>query len=243
MNNKQIDEIMLQSERLAVMAEVAMQVMQELNHPLTAIIGFSDLSLEKLGDKDYLKDKLGIIRNQALRCRNAIRNILDFVSQKEEEKKSVDVNQAIKDGMNLLQPIFSFSNIKRTVFYSPENLNIVAIPGHFKQVLINIMFNACQAMKKGGELSVEVRKNREERIVEISISDTGPGIPEENLNKIFEPFFTTKNGTGLGLSVSLTIAKLYGARIDVENRYEPKNKKPSGCMFKVIWPWIREEKA
>lgn len=242
---RQVEERLSQAERMAVTGEVGIQMMQELNHPLTAIIGFSDLSLEKLDDPNYLRKTLGIIRDQALRCKKAIRHILDFSREQEDGEEFIEVNDTIKNVLLLLEPLFPFNKIQGDVFYASSVLHILAIPRHFKEILINIILNACQAMQRGGVLSVEVKENTEEKTVKIFISDTGPGIPEENLENIFQPFFTTKpgTGTGLGLSVSLAIVKRYGGKIEVKNRYEDSDMKCSGCTFIITWPWISEEKG
>ena len=217
--SKKLEEaqaILIQSEKLSAVGQLVSGVAHELNNPLAAVIGFSQLSLGTEANPktvSYLKK----ICSEADRCAKIVNNFLTFSRKSKPEKKLVGINGIIEKTFDLMSYQFQFNNIKIIKDLDPDLPKTMGDFHQLQQVFLNIVNNAFQAMmeaSKGG--SITVRTKRIEDMIFIEFTDTGPGIPKENLNKIFDPFFTTKEigkGTGLGLSISYGIIKEHGGNI------------------------------
>lgn len=210
---------LMRSERLATLGQLAAGVAHEINNPIAGILTYIRLIQKKLaksplGDND-LKRYLAIMERETDRCGNIVRNLLDFARQSEPNLKSVDVNMIINESLELLDHKLRLQNSEVVKRYD----KIPPIIGDFAQLqqsFMNIILNAAEAMEKGGKLTIATRTAN--GMVEIEFTDTGKGIPQENLTKIFEPFFTTKQkGTGLGLSVVFGIINRHQGEIDVKS--------------------------
>lgn len=208
--------ILIQSEKLSAVGQLVSGVAHELNNPLAAVIGFSQLSLGTEANPktvSYLKK----ICSEADRCAKIVNNLLTFSRKSKPEKKLVRINGIIEKTFDLMSYQFQVNNIKIVKDLDPDLPKTMGDFHQLQQVFLNIVNNAFQAMmekSKGG--SITVRTKRIEDMIFIEFTDTGPGIPKENLNKIFDPFFTTKEigkGTGLGLSISYGIIKEHGGNI------------------------------
>jgi PAS domain S-box-containing protein len=210
---------LVQAAKLAAVGELAAGVAHELNNPLTSVLGFAELSLVNPEVSAPLRHDLEIIAHEAGRARDIVRNLLDFARQTKPQRLPTDVNHVLHQTLDLIRQHIEKSGVVITEDYAPDVGLLTLDNGQIKQVFLNLITNAAQAMPKGGTLGLRtVRLGNE---VAISVSDTGQGIPPEIQERIFEPFFTTKavgEGTGLGLSVSFGIIQEHRGRISVESR-------------------------
>lgn len=232
---------LVRSARLAAVGEMAAGVAHELNNPLTSVSGFVELVLEELPDDDPHRSDLELVMREAQRARGVVRRLLDFSRPVENQRVRTDLNELVSDVLALVRHLAHTGGILVEMELE-EGLPWASVdPGHIKQVVLNLVHNAIQAMPHGGELTVSTRTvEREGRRVTISVRDTGEGISPENIERVFEPFFTTRpagSGTGLGLSVSYGIVNEHGGFIEVEST------PGKGSCFTITLPLEREEKG
>jgi signal transduction histidine kinase len=226
---------LVQSARLAAVGEMAAGVAHELNNPLTTVTGFAELILEELPEIFPQRPDVELILKESKRARGVVRRLLDFSRQSESVRERADLNEVVVDVMALVRHLARTGGVE-TQLELAEELPLVYIDrNHMKQVLLNLVHNALQAMPTGGDLRVVTASQEKagEPWVTMAVHDTGEGIPPENLGKIFEPFFTTKptgSGTGLGLSISYGIVSDHGGYIEVES--EPG----AGSWFRIWLP-------
>ncbi len=228
---RQTQAQLVQSAKLAAIGELAANVAHEINNPMTSILGYATLMLDEGVDATTVTEYLKTIQSEAMRIRETVRALLDFSRQRDFTTEHVDISQAIKDTLALVRRHATLSNIAVAEKYDP-NLPLIEVDvPQCKQVFLNLITNALDAMPHGGTLTV--RTSRDGDFVRIDFADTGGGIPEANLARIFDPFFTTKpavKGTGLGLSVSLGIVQSHGGTIDVTSEMG------KGSVFSVKLP-------
>jgi two-component system NtrC family sensor kinase len=213
----------MESERLALIGQLAANVAHELNNPLQGIVTYSHLLLEKMPSdaSEKTASSLHRIVTQANRCRDIIRGLLDFSRQRKPDTTICDINAVIQECVTFVENQASFQNIEFNELLETDMSMTVVDPSQMQQVFLNMIINAAEAMEDGGTLTLETRSNLTENSIEISITDTGYGIPEEHFAKLFDPFFTTKevgHGTGLGLAISYGIIKEHGGEISVESK-------------------------
>jgi two-component system NtrC family sensor kinase len=213
----------MESERLALIGQLAANVAHELNNPLQGIVTYSHLLLEKMPSdaSEKTASSLHRIVTQANRCRDIIRGLLDFSRQRKPDTTICDINAVIQECVTFVENQASFQNIEFNELLETDMPMTVVDPSQMQQVFLNMIINAAEAMEDGGTLTLETRSNLTENSIEISITDTGYGIPEEHFAKLFDPFFTTKevgHGTGLGLAISYGIIKEHGGEISVESK-------------------------
>ncbi|MBI5822491.1 MAG: cache domain-containing protein [Chloroflexi bacterium] len=210
----------MESEKLAIVGQLAANVAHELNNPLTGIVTYSHLLLEKGPCDDSTRISMEKIAGQADRCKEIIRGLLDFSRQREPEKTLGNINAIMRGCISLMENQAAFHNIEIVENYQ-DNLPLVVIDhSQIERVFMNLIINAAEAMNDGGKLTLATRLDPDDRVVEVEFTDTGHGISEENMNKLFEPFFTTKDighGTGLGLAISYGIIKSHKGVISVES--------------------------
>ncbi|MFU8796194.1 MAG: PAS domain S-box protein [Dehalococcoidia bacterium] len=213
---KQQAEQLIMADRLASVGELAAGMAHELNNPLTSVMGFSQLLMEKDIPED-MRDDLELIHNEARRASEVTKNLLTFARKHAPVKQPSQLNSIIEDVLRLRAYEHRVSNIRVKRQLARSLPEIKADHFQMQQVFLNIIINAEHIMaeaNKGGTLTIATRK-RSGRIV-ASISDDGPGISREHLSQIFNPFFTTKEpgkGTGLGLSICYGIVNEHGGRI------------------------------
>ncbi|HYL99583.1 MAG TPA: ATP-binding protein, partial [Blastocatellia bacterium] len=226
-DKKLLQQELIHSEKLAALGQLISGVAHELNNPLTSVIGFTDLLLGSTECGEGLKERLQIIRSEGDRARKIVRNLLSFARSHHPHRTEVNLNALIQTTIDLRSYEMSVSNVSLR-FELSDIPAVVADAHQLQQVLLNLVMNAEQAIADSGKpgeivVATEERKIEGQRAVAITITDTGPGIPQANLDRIFDPFFTTKpvgKGTGLGLSVSYGIIKEHQGNIRVENRPE-----------------------
>ncbi len=228
---RRTQEQLLQSEKMSALGQLISGVAHELNNPLTAILGYSQLlENEPLGDR--ARDFLAKLFKQAQRTQRLVQNLLSFARQRKPEKKQVNIRRVLDDTLALRDFDLNLHNITLTCEIEPDLPAVVADAHQVEQVFLNIINNAVDAMlerERGGKLSVKCYR-RDENVC-IEFHDSGPGIREPN--KVFDPFYTTKvvgKGTGLGLSICYGIVKEHGGEIVAVNHPQ------GGALFRVSLP-------
>jgi signal transduction histidine kinase/HAMP domain-containing protein len=229
---KQAQEQLVRSTKMAAIGELAANVAHEINNPLTSVLGYTTHLLKTLDMPEAPRKVLGVIEQETLRVRKIIRNLLDFSRQRPSWMRPTDVLQPLRETLALVQGVAEASSVRISEEFDGTPIIVTMDPNEVKQVFINIVNNALQAMPQGGELRVRVNACLQREAV-VEFMDTGIGIPEENARKIFEPFFSTKGegrGTGLGLSISERIIHNHSGRIEVESAAG------QGTTFRVYLP-------
>jgi signal transduction histidine kinase len=211
---------LVQAAKLAAIGEMAAQVAHEINNPLTSVLGFASLLAEELPADSSMRQDANLIVTEAGRARDIVRDLLDFSRQRPFFPEQTDLNGVLRQvvGLVRLQGVQGRQGVTIDEQYAPDLPVVEVDPARMKQVFLNIINNAAQAMPNGGSVTVSTRASANE--VTVAFVDTGSGIPPEHLERIFEPFFTTKPemvGTGLGLPVSIGIVRQHGGTIEVES--------------------------
>jgi two-component system NtrC family sensor kinase len=218
---KQQNERLVMTDRLASLGELASGAAHELNNPLTSIIGFSQLLMEKEVPDDVHED-LRLINNEARRAVIVTNNLLSFARKHSPTKQLNQIHNIIEDVLEIRAHEHGVNHINVERHFAPDLPEIMVDYFQMQQVFMNIIINAEYFMTKmhnGGTLTITTKK--ENSAVRISFADDGPGITEENLGRIFDPFFTTKeagSGTGLGLSICHGIVNEHGGQIYVRSQ-------------------------
>jgi len=224
---------LLQAEKMSSLGKLAAGVAHQLNNPLGGITLFAKLILEEYDLEEGAKEDLHRILRDAKRCRDTVKELLEFTRQTRHLMRPHDINKALTRTLFLLESQTLFHNIN-IVKDLDSSLPLVLVDiQQLYHLFMNIILNAAQAMEGRGILTVKSLLLKSEEQVRIEISDTGPGISEENLPHIFEPFFTTKEegkGTGLGLSLAYRIVQNHGGHLHAESRRE------KGTTFSIILP-------
>jgi len=221
---KKLQETHLQlvsSEKMASLGKLAAGIAHEINNPLGGILIYSSLMMEDLPEEDPKRGDLARIVQEAGRCKDIVKSLLEFARQTEPKKEPTDINRAINDGLFFLVNQALFHNIQIVKEFDPFLPFVRGNAGQLKQVFMNIIVNAAEAMHGNGTLTIKTLPSPDRKTVRIEFADTGEGIPEENLSRIFDPFFTTKDvgkGTGLGLATSYGIVQDHGGSITVKSK-------------------------
>jgi two-component system NtrC family sensor kinase len=209
---------LIQAEKLAAIGKLAAGVAHEINNPLTGILTNSSLMLQDLTPDDPRREDLQTIVDETLRCRKVVKGLLDFARQTAPLKQAVNLNQVVEDVLNLVKNQAAFRDINFNTGLQTNLPAVMADRDQMRQVVLNIVLNAAEAVPHGGEISVISRIDRASNHVCLSITDTGPGISEEIKSRLFEPFFTTKtSGTGLGLAIAYGIMERHKGTITVSS--------------------------
>ncbi|MBF0303413.1 MAG: PAS domain-containing sensor histidine kinase [Desulfamplus sp.] len=261
---KEMEQQIAQADKLAALGELAAGVAHEINNPLGIILGYTQLMLKdkSIENSDFYED-LKVIEKHVKNCKSVVSDMLTFSRKGSVKQGVVNLNHVVNDVVKFLHNHSDFKNIEMTLeLYSQDVCsigaccNVLGNEQELRQVVVNLLINACHAVDKKGKINIKTRLDNHKigaesdgvglnlemldtnikingENAEIWVQDNGKGITPENLSRIFDPFFTTKpvgQGTGLGLSVSYGIVKKHGGRIEV-NSVENE-----GALFKVILP-------
>jgi signal transduction histidine kinase len=212
---------LMRSAKLAAIGELSASVAHEINNPLMVILGLSGL-LRRQSALAPVHDKLATIETEAVRAGTIIRGLLDFSRRREPTLQRLDVQEVIERALSLLEGKLTSRAIDVQLVIGESGAYVVGDRDELTQVFVNLAGNAADAMPGGGHLSIstEILRYEEMPYVSIRMSDTGPGIPADDLPHVFEPFFTTKpegEGTGLGLSITQGIIKRHEGTVGVES--------------------------
>ncbi len=228
---------LLQHEKLASIGQLAAGVAHEVNNPLGAIMLYAHLVKQRLGENDPNVEDIKFIMEEARRCQTIVSGLLNFSRQGRLNLTLQHIDQVIQRTVKAVrrQPLFSRVDIRTIV--KPDVPSCYMDAEQMHQVFLNLAVNAAEAMPEGGTLTItaQVENNK----LQILFTDTGVGIPKENLGKLFTPFFTTKQigkGTGLGLAIAYGIVKMHKGNIMV--KWSEVGK---GTTFLVELPLITEQ--
>ena len=248
---KLTEEELLRTEKMASLGQLAASVAHEVNNPLAGIMVYVKLLLKKYRANEIqveaTQEQLLKMEKELDRTTRIIRNLLDFARLSEPSVRPVNANKIIDAALQLVGNQINLENIELEKHMGDDLPPVRADFDKIQQVLINIILNAIQAMPQGGKLTIRTSKadgviidDTQKDMLRIDISDTGVGIPKENLNKLFNPFFTTKEkgkGVGLGLSVVHGIIGKHNGKIDVESEIG------KGTTFTIYLEVMDEEKT
>ncbi|WP_245628679.1 two-component system sensor histidine kinase NtrB [Salidesulfovibrio brasiliensis] len=237
---------LIQAQKMESLGKLAGGVAHEINTPLGIILGYAQLLKEDAQD-EAMREDLGIVEKQTKVCRKIVADLLGFSRQSVSEKQEMCFNNSVMEAVTLVRHTFEMERVSIVTVLDERMPIIYGDPEKLKQVWINLLNNARDAMPEGGTIRVATSLNIGRRTVTAFFSDTGPGIEPEHLKKVFDPFFSTKavgQGTGLGLSVSFGIVEDHEGDITVtspvpdEHRPETEDGAPAGpgALFTVDLP-------
>jgi PAS domain S-box-containing protein len=234
---KQLQESLTLSQRLASIGKLSAEIAHEINNPLTSVLTFNKL-IEKITQQQpfpveripELQDYVRFVNSEAGRCADIARNLLNFSRTAEMRIKEHDLHEILAKTIDILRHRAEMNNITIKTYYSPETPTVHCDFSRIQQAFMNILWNAIEAMPDGGVLTVSTDYDSQSQcrhlcksgknMVQVTIIDTGVGIPKENMDRIFEPFFSTKkekSGVGLGLSVAYGIIRKHNGQIQVQS--------------------------
>ncbi len=232
---KKLEAQLIHSAKMSGVGQLAAGVAHEFNNILSGIIGYTSLALTRQDLESARKD-LKVIEKASDRAVEIVNKLLSFSRQKGEKFQVAQIESIIDDALGLVEHTFETEGIR--ILRSYEKVPVIRMNlGEIQQVFLNLAINSKHAMPQGGAIAISTKLAG--NFVRIDFSDTGAGIPQENLSRIFEPFFTTKqsegskSGTGLGLSVIYAIIERHGGRIEVSSEL---NK---GTTFTIHLPNVQ----
>ncbi|MEO6051594.1 MAG: ATP-binding protein [Pyrinomonadaceae bacterium] len=228
-----LEETLQQSEKLSSIGLLAAGVAHEVNTPLTGVSSYTQMLLGMIPETDPKHALLQKMQRQTDRATNIVGNLLNFSrTGNAEEFGEIAISKLLNDTLQLLEPQLRKSNIEIVKDYAEETLLISASSGKLQQVFTNLILNARDALFNGGTITLRTYAADDDGVA-VEVTDTGEGIPAENLKKVFDPFFTTKgvgNGTGLGLAVSYGIIQEHAGTIEVQS------VEGEGTTFRLVFP-------
>jgi PAS domain S-box-containing protein len=236
---KRLEEQLIQAEKLAAMGQMLAGVAHELNNPLTAILGVTELLRDSEGMQENTKRQLELTHRQARRAARIVQNLLEFSRPAAPQKKPLDVNTIIERTLQLQDHSLRRNNVQ--VDFQPQS-DLPAVIGDANQliqVFLNLISNAEHAIREVRETGrIQIRIGRIGAHISVTVQDDGVGVAQEALPKLFDPFYTTKRpggGTGLGLSICMSIVREHGGSVDVETL------PAGGSAFTVYLPAAPDE--
>jgi two-component system NtrC family sensor kinase len=221
---------LVQQERLAGIGQLVNGVAHELNNPLTAVMGYSDL-LKEQATESNAQQKLERLGTEARRMKRIIDNLISFARPHQDGRKSLDIATVVRDSLMLCEYQWRNAGISFQLNFASNLPRIPINEGQFKQVFVNLFTNAAQAVEQAPEKKVLVEGSLEAEKIVVRFSDTGPGFSD--LGRVFDPFYTTRpigQGTGLGLSMC------YGTVKDHNGSIYAQNLEPHGAAVTIELP-------
>jgi PAS domain S-box-containing protein len=217
---KRLEEQLIQAEKLAAMGQMLAGVAHELNNPLTAILGVTELLRERPGFDEPSRRQLELTHRQARRAARIVQNLLEFARPASPQKKPLDVNSIVERTLQLHEHSLRRNNVVVDFTPQPELPGVIGDGNQLIQIFLNLISNAEQAIREVRETGrIQIRLSQYAGKILVTVQDDGVGIRPEALPRIFDPFYTTKRpggGTGLGLSICLSIVKEHGGTIEAE---------------------------
>lgn len=238
MELKSLQTQLVRSEKLAALGQLVAGVAHELNNPLTAVMGYGELIRDEISSLP-VQDKLDKLVNEGRRMKKIVENLLRFSRQSALDRQPVALEPVVHDVLALREYYLRTHNVELAIEIEPDLPRVAVDEDQFKQILLNLVNNAIDAVESGGELKrVTVRAFQRRARAIIEVDDTGPGFAD--VNRAFDPFYTTKpigKGTGLGLSICYGIIKEHEGEIKLENL------QPNGARVTVELPLGEARKA
>ena len=217
---KRLEEQLIQAEKLAAMGQMLAGVAHELNNPLTAILGVTELLRERQGEDDSTKRQLELTHRQARRAARIVQNLLEFSRPASPQKKPLDLSNLLERTLQLHEHSLRRNNVEVDFRLQPDLPGVIGDANQLIQVFLNLITNAEQAIREVRDAGrIQIRAGRNGNQLAITVRDDGVGIRPESLPRIFDPFYTTKRpggGTGLGLSICMSIIREHGGNIEAE---------------------------
>ncbi len=218
---KRLEEQLIQAEKLAAMGQMLAGVAHELNNPLTAILGVTELLREREGADESTKRQLELMHRQARRAARIVQNLLEFSRPASPQKKSLDVNGLVERTLQLHEHSLRRNNIEVDFRQQSDLPGVIGDANQLIQVFLNLVTNAEQAIREVRDTGrIQIRLGQKDGRLTVTVQDDGVGIRPEALPRIFDPFYTTKRpggGTGLGLSICMSIIREHGGHIEAES--------------------------
>jgi len=236
----QANEQLIQSEKMASLGKLAAGVAHEINNPLTGIILYGSMALNRLKEDDSQGSDLKFILEDANRCKEIVKSLLAYSRQTSAAKEVFSINALVNESLALIRDQKLFMNINLHKALTPEELCVKADKNQMAQVIINLVMNAVDAMEQKGDLTLRTYREAESGQICLEVEDTGHGIPKEDVSRVFDPFFTTKDpgsGTGLGLST------VYGIVKETQGEVSIKKTGPEGTCFLIRLPECHSDAA
>jgi two-component system sensor kinase FixL len=229
---KELQELVIQSERLAALGQMVAEITHEIKNPLMMIGGFAQQLIRETDDEKNLK-KLNIITEEIRRLERLLADLKEFYQVRTVVSEAVDMRELLQKVFSLVQEDCKRHNIQKEVTLDERALTVSGDSGRLEQVFLNLVKNAIEAMDSGGKISIQSKLSGDQ--VEIMVTDEGCGISKQDRDKVFAPFFTTKkHGTGLGLCISKGIIEDHrGSSFSLES------EEGKGTTFKIRLPLYR----
>ena len=230
---KKLEKHLAQTEKLASIGQLASGIAHEINNPLGVILCYANLIEKSIDGESQVKSDLEKIKKHTVGCTRIVEDLLNFSRVSDTKKTKTDIHEGIEEILSILKQNLSRRQISIHRNYGKDIPRATIDTDKMKQVYMNILMNAEQAINGGGEITIDTAFNVEDHIIKIKIADTGSGINPENIESIFDPFFTTKKtgkGTGLGLSISYGIVKDHDGDLRVESTVG------KGSVFTILLP-------
>jgi two-component system sensor histidine kinase HydH len=223
-----LEQELLKMDKLATVGELTSGIAHEIRNPLAGIKTTAQALKEEIPENDTRSAYISRIIIEVDRLNKLLLSFFDFARPKKLNVRPCDLKKTIEDTVFMVREAARSNHVRIMEFYPPGEVRIKADPDMVQQVLMNVFINAVQSMPSGGSMEVHLREQGAN--VEISVSDTGKGIPENIRSRIFDPFFTTKpKGIGLGLSISYRLVKMHSGNITFSSS-------PEGTLFTISLP-------
>ncbi|MFH2036067.1 MAG: PAS domain-containing protein [Candidatus Zixiibacteriota bacterium] len=236
-SERELNDQLVQAGKLAAVGQLAAGVAHEINNPLTGILAYAEDMLDDCEENEKHKTDLNVIISETIRCRDIVRNLLDFAKMGKLHLELVDSNLVVEQSLVLVHKLPQFRNIKIEKELAGELPMITCDIQQIQQVILNILLNAVDAMNGIGIIELKTMYQKETKQCVILVRDHGPGIDKSVSEKIFDPFVSTKGTNGLGLAVSWGIIKRHYGTIEASNATD------GGAVFKILLPTSETEKT
>jgi PAS domain S-box-containing protein len=229
--------------RLSTMGEMVAGIAHEINQPLSAIANFAAaannaLAAMNFDDESPIATWLQQVNAEAVRCGDIIRRLRKFVKKDEEDRKSVDLNQVVRDAVALIESTLHHQSITIDCKMPDSGPQVMVNQVQLQQVLVNLLRNACDAVRESTTPRINIHVDLQDGHAHLSIQDNGPGVEEHQRQRLFDAFFTTKkDGMGMGLPISKSIVEAHGGSL----RFDPGT--PRGARFHMELPVAEAAKA
>jgi PAS domain S-box-containing protein len=237
-HRKQMLQQLLRADRLASLGQLSAGVAHEINNPLGLILGYTQLLIRNEPERSERIEDLKTIEKQTRNCKKIVEDLLNFARRAGGGKARVNLQETMDAVISVIHKQLELDNIGIHTHYDPSLPDLVGDAEKLKQVFMNLLINARQAIEKNGRIQVAIGYDASGSQALVTVRDDGPGIPAAIQQKIFDPFFTTKptgQGTGLGLSVSYGIIEDHGGEIEVAGAPQ------TGTAFKIRLPLPTEK--